>query len=69
MTMLAVAPLACERSDREETLAAAVGAAWEELSAGRAACCPVCHGRMEPEHGGPAKAPGGLCSECGARLT
>ena len=45
------------------TLDTALGSAWEALSGGRQATCPVCSAAMRP---GPA---GGTCSGCGSSLS
>jgi hypothetical protein len=40
----------------------------EELSAHRAATCPICTGLMEPRYGSGPFAVGGRCRDCGSEL-
>jgi hypothetical protein len=44
------------------TLDDAVSRAWEGLVAGLPSTCPVCHGEIDPAHGG------GRCRTCDIRL-
>ncbi len=47
------------------TLEEVLSGAWEELSAHRAAACPVCtNGVMEPRYGSGPSAVGGRCRSC-----
>ena len=50
------------------TLEDVISGAWEELSAHRAAACPVCDGVLEPRYGPGPSAVGGRCSGCGSEL-
>jgi DNA-directed RNA polymerase subunit RPC12/RpoP len=69
MSMLAVAERPAVRLDGEPSLAAVVGALWEELQAGRPVACPVCHGDMHPRYAQQALASAGRCEECGSSLS
>lgn len=46
------------------TLEDVLSGAWEELSAHRAATCPICDGVMEPRYGSGPSAVGGRCRSC-----
>jgi hypothetical protein len=60
----AAAPL-LEASPRERrTLEDVLSGVWEELSAHRAATCPICSGAMEPRYGSGPFAVGGRCRDC-----
>lgn len=51
------------------TLEDVLSGAWEELSAHRAAACPICtDGAMEPRYGSGPSAVGGRCRSCGTEL-
>jgi hypothetical protein len=43
--------------------------AWETLSAGLVATCPVCDGAFEPRYGAGHAAVGGRCTSCGSELS
>jgi hypothetical protein len=70
-----MATIAIERppffaSQREgPTLEDVVSGAWEELSAHRAATCPVCDGVMEPRYGSGPSAVGGRCRSCRTEMS
>jgi len=57
----------CPRESR--TLEDVLSGAWEELSAHRAATCPVCDGAMVPRYGSGPFAVGGRCRDCGTELS
>jgi hypothetical protein len=59
-------PSASPREGR--TLEDVLSGAWEELSAHRAATCPVCDGVMEPRYGSGPFAVGGRCRDCRSEL-
>jgi hypothetical protein len=62
-------PGALRASPREgRTLEDVLSGAWEELSAHRAAACPVCDGLMEPRYGSGPFAVGGRCRDCHSEL-
>ena len=50
------------------TLEDVLSGAWEELSAHRAAACPVCDGVMVPRYGSGPSAVGGRCRRCRTEL-
>jgi hypothetical protein len=50
------------------TLEDVISGAWEELSAHRAATCPICDGVLAPRYGSGPSAVGGRCGDCGAEL-
>ena len=50
------------------TLEDVLSGAWEELSAHRAAACPICDGVMEPRYGSGPSAVGGRCRGCRTEL-
>lgn len=58
-------PVPCEGRTLEDLLLGA----WEDLSAHRAATCPVCDGAMEPRYGSGPSAVGGRCRDCRSDLT
>jgi len=56
-------------SPRESrTLEDVLSGAWEELSANRAAACPICDGAMVPRYGSGPSAVGGRCRSCRTEL-
>lgn len=57
---------ACPREG--PTLEDVISGAWEELSAHRAATCPICDGPMVARYGSGPSAAGGRCSDCQAEL-
>lgn len=50
------------------TLEDVISGAWEELSAHRAATCPICDGLMEARYGSGPSAVGGRCRDCRTEL-
>jgi hypothetical protein len=50
------------------TLEDVVSGAWEELSAHRAAACPICDGVLVPRYGSGPSPVGGRCRSCGTEL-
>ena len=56
-------------SQREgRTLEDVFSSAWEDLTAHRAAACPICDGAMEPRYGSGPSALGGHCRDCQTEL-
>ena len=51
------------------TLEDVLSGAWEELSAHRAAACPICDGVMEPRYGSGPSAVGGRCRSCRSEVS
>jgi hypothetical protein len=66
---VAEAPLELGRAHGERVLDDVIVRAWEELTAGRAAACPICGADMDPEYGAQARAIAGRCKDCGTRLS
>ena len=57
-------------SPREgRTLEDVISGAWEELSAHRAATCPICDGVIVPRYGSGPSAVGGRCRSCRTELS
>ena len=50
------------------TLDALLIEAWNDVSAGTAAECPVCSGPMQPRWTAAARVVGGRCEDCGTTL-
>ena len=50
------------------TLEDMISGAWEELSAHRAAACPICDGVIVPRYGSGPSAVGGRCRDCRTEL-
>ena len=65
-TLAAPPPHLCAPS--APTLDALLTAAWNDVSAGTAAECPVCAGRMRPRWTAGAGVVGGRCEDCGTTL-
>ena len=61
--------LLCASPREGRTLEDVLSGAWEELSAHRAATCPVCDGAMVPRYGSGPFAVGGRCRDCGTELS
>jgi len=61
-------PSLCASPREGPTLEDVLSGAWEELSAHRAAACPICDGVMEPRYGSGPSAVGGRCRSCRAEL-
>ena len=51
------------------TLEDVLSGAWEELSAHRAAACPICDGVIEPRYGSGPSPVGGRCRSCRTELS
>jgi len=51
------------------TLEDLLSGAWEDLTAHRAATCPICDGAMEPRYGSGPSAVGGRCRDCRTDLS
>ena len=50
------------------TLDALLVEAWNDVSAGTAAECPVCSGPLQPRWTAAARVVGGHCEDCGTTL-
>ena len=62
-------PATLKATAREgRTLEDVLSGAWEDLTAHRAATCPICDGAMEPRYGSGPSAVGGRCGECRTEL-
>ncbi len=62
-------PALLPASPREgRTLEDVISGAWEELSAHRAAACPICNGEIVPRYGSGPSAVGGRCRDCRTEL-
>ena len=62
-------PPTLKASAREgRTLEDVLSGAWEDLTAHRAATCPICDGAMVPRYGSGPSAVGGRCGECRTEL-
>ena len=68
MTATLAAPPLHMRRTAAPTLDAVLVEAWNDVSAGGAAECPVCAGRMEPRWTAGAGVVGGRCADCGTTL-
>jgi len=63
-------PSLLSASPRESrTLEDVISGAWEELSAHRAATCPICDGAIVPRYGSGPSAVGGKCRDCRTELS
>lgn len=51
------------------TLEDVISGAWEELSAHRAAACPICDGPLMARYGSGPSAVGGRCRSCYTELS
>ena len=61
-------PLSAASPREGPTLEDVLSGAWEELSAHRAATCPICDGAMTPRYGSGPSAVGGRCRSCRTEL-
>ena len=62
-------PALLPASPREgRTMEDVISGAWEELSAHRAAACPICDGVIVPRYGSGPSAVGGRCRDCRTEL-
>jgi hypothetical protein len=68
VSAVAEAPTGLDPAHGERALDDVIVRVWEELTEGRGAACPVCGGDMEPDYAAQARAIGGRCNKCGARL-
>jgi tRNA(Ile2) C34 agmatinyltransferase TiaS len=68
MTATLAAPPPHLRAASAPTLDAVLVEAWNDVTAGAAAECPVCAGRMQPRWSAGAGVVGGRCEDCGATL-
>jgi hypothetical protein len=68
MTATLAAPPLHLRATAAPTLEALLVEAWDDVSAGTAAECPVCTGRMQPRWTAAARVVGGRCEDCGTTL-
>ena len=50
------------------TLEDVLSGAWEDLTAHRAAACPICDGAMDPRYGAGPSSVGGRCRSCRTEL-
>lgn len=50
------------------TLEDLLSGAWEDITAHRAAACPICDGAMAPRYGSGPSPVGARCRDCGAEL-
>jgi hypothetical protein len=56
------------RASAAPTLETLLIEAWNDVSIGAAAECPICTGRMQPRWSAGAGVVGGRCAECGTTL-
>jgi hypothetical protein len=56
------------RASAAPTLEALLVEAWNDVSAGTAAECPICAGPMQPRWTASARVVGGRCEDCGSTL-
>jgi tRNA(Ile2) C34 agmatinyltransferase TiaS len=68
VTATLAAPPPHLRASSAPTLDALLIEAWNDVSAGSAAECPVCSGRMQPRWTAGAGVVGGRCADCGTTL-
>ena len=68
MTVTLAVPLVHMRASARPTLEALLIEAWNDVSAGAPAECPVCSGRMQPRWTAGAGVVGGRCEDCGTTL-
>lgn len=68
MTATLAAPPPHLRAASAPTLGAVLVEAWNDVTAGSAAECPICAGRMAPRWSAGAGVVGGRCEDCGATL-
>ena len=68
MTATLAAPPAYLRASAAPTLDALLVEAWNDVSAGTAAECPICAGPMQPRWTASARVVGGRCEDCGTTL-
>ena len=68
MTATLTAPPVHLRATAAPTLEALLVEAWNDVSAGTAAECPICAGPMQPRWTAAARVVGGRCDDCGTTL-
>ena len=68
MSAALAAPPPQARTAAKPTLNDVLVEAWNDLSAGARAECPVCSGAMQPRWTASARVVGGRCGDCGATL-
>ena len=68
MTATLAAPPMHLRASASPTLEALLVEAWNDVSAGAAAECPICAGPMQPRWTASARVVGGRCEDCGTTL-
>ena len=68
MTATLAAPPVNLRASAAPTLDALLVEAWNDVSTGAPAECPVCAGRMEPRWSAGAGVVGGRCEDSGTTL-
>jgi hypothetical protein len=68
MTATLAAPPPHVRAQGVPTLDEVLIEAWNDVTAGAAAECPVCAGRMQPRWTAGAGVVGGRCEDCGTTL-
>ena len=68
MTATLAAPPGQVRASAAPTLDALLVEAWNDVSAGTAAECPICAGPMQPRWTASARVVGGRCEDCGTTL-
>ena len=68
MTATLTAPPMPVRAAASPTLDALLVDAWNDVSAGTTAECPLCAGPMRPRWTASARVVGGRCEDCGTTL-
>jgi hypothetical protein len=68
VTATLAAPPTHRRASAAPTLDALLVEAWNDVSAGTAAECPICTGPMQPRWTASARVVGGRCEDCGTTL-
>jgi tRNA(Ile2) C34 agmatinyltransferase TiaS len=68
MTATLAAPPPHVRAQGVPTLDEVLIEAWNDVTAGATAECPVCAGRMQPRWTAGAGVVGGRCEDCGTTL-
>ena len=68
MTATLAAPPVHMRASAQPTLEALLIEAWNDVSLGAHAECPICSGPMQPRWSAGAGVVGGRCEDCGTTL-
>jgi hypothetical protein len=68
MTATLTAPPVPLRAAAAPTLETLLVDAWNDVSAGTVAECPICAGPMQPRWTASARVVGGRCEDCGTTL-